>query len=124
MVPDVAREELINVGAILFSHADDFLEARIALDEARLLALSPDADLDIVKAHLDVMSRLCVGGPDAGPLGLLSRKERWHWLVAPKSTIVQTSAPHTGMCGDPGRMLDHVITRMVRVVRARTPTRL
>lgn len=117
VVPDVAREEFVNVGAVLFSHAYDYLDARIALDERRLLALSPDVDLDIVKSHLEAFRRLCAGGPDAGPLGLLPRKERWHWLVAPKSTVVQTSPPHTGMCGDPARMLEHVVARMVRVQR-------
>lgn len=121
VVPDVAREEFVNVGAVLFSHAYDYLEARIALDERRLLALSADVDLDIVTSHLEAFQRLCVGGPDAGPLGLLPRKERWHWLVAPKSTIVQTSAAHTGMCADPARMLEHVVARMVRAPRRAPP---
>ena len=119
VVPDVAREELMNVGAVLFSHAYDFLDARVALDEARLRAFYPGVDLDIVNTHLAAFPRLCHGGPAAGPLGLLSRKERWHWLVAPRSTIIQTSLPHTGMCSDPVKMLDHLVERMVRAPAGR-----
>lgn len=114
VVPDVAREEFVNVGALLFCHALDFLDARIELDRPRLLALAPSLDLLMLEAHLASFGTLCQGGPDAGPLGLLPRRERWHWLVAPRSTIVQCSPPHTGMSADPSAMLDRIVARMVK----------
>jgi hypothetical protein len=114
VVPDVAREEFLNVGAVLFCHAADFLEARIVLDRARLLAFSPSIDLATLEDHLQAFCPLCEGGPEAGPLGLLPRRERWHWLVAPRSTIVQCSPPHTGMCDAPGAMLERIVARMVK----------
>ena len=115
VVPHVEREELINVGAIVFCATRDYLGARIALDEARLLALAPDVDVALVKRHLEVIPRICAGGASAGAIGSLPIRERWHWLVAPRSTILQTSAPHTGMDESPENALDRLIATMVRV---------
>jgi hypothetical protein len=115
VVPDVAREEFVNVGAVLFCHALDFLDARILVDRPRLLALAPTLDLPLLEGHLAAFGPLCQGGPEAGPLGLLARRERWHWLVAPRSTIVQCSPPHTGVCPDPAAMLERIVTRMVKL---------
>jgi hypothetical protein len=117
VVPHVEREEFINVGVILFCNAHDFLTARIELDEARLLALFPDVDLALVRRHLEAIPRICEGGPGAGPIGQLPQQERWHWLVAPRSTILQVSAPHTGLCEAPEAWLERLLDRVVRAPR-------
>jgi hypothetical protein len=113
VVPHVEREEFVNAGAIVFCDAHDFLSARISLNEARLLALAPDVDLALVRRHLDAIPRICEGGPSGGPIGRLTTRERWQWLVAPRSTILQTSPPHVGLTEDPmawlERLLDHVV---------------
>jgi hypothetical protein len=115
VVPSVERGELLNVGAILFAPARRFLDARIELDEARLIALWPAVDMDDVRAHLAVIPLVCRGGPEAGPIGQLPLSERFHWLVAPRSTIIQTSAVHAGLCDDPARELDRLVELMVRL---------
>jgi hypothetical protein len=102
---------------ILHCRARDYLDARIELDEARLLALAPDADLALVKLHLEAIPRVCAGGPGAGPIGEMPRLERWHWLVAARSTIIQTSWPHAGVCDDPAAALERIVGRVVRVAR-------
>jgi Protein of unknown function (DUF3037) len=114
VVPRVDREEFINVGVIVSCPAKDFLEARIELDAARLLAFAPSLDIDAVRTHLASIPRICAGGPDAGPIGQLSPRERFHWLVAPRSTIIQTSRVHSGRCTDPGPVSEHLLRRMVR----------
>ncbi len=117
VVPHVEREEFINVGVILFCDAREFLTARIELDEARLLALFPDADLPLVRRHLEVIPRICEGGPAAGPIGQLPLRERWRWLVAPRSDVLQVSAPHTGLCEAPEEWLERLLDRVVRTAR-------
>jgi len=94
VVPRVDREEFMNVGVIISCPAKDFLEARIEMDEARLLAFAPQVDLEAVRAHLASIPRICAGGRDAGPIGQLSPREHFHWLVAPRSTIIQASRVH------------------------------
>jgi hypothetical protein len=118
VVPHVDREEFVNAGAILFCDAKDYLEARVELDDRRLLAFSPDADLATVKRHLEALPRICAGGPDAGPIGCLPLRERWAWLVAPRSTVLQMSAPHVGLCDDPAATLERLLATAVRVPRA------
>lgn len=113
VVPRVEREEFVNAGVILFCFARDFLAARVALDGGRVTALHPQADLVTIEEHLAAIPRICAGGPDAGPMGRLSRRERFHWLVAPRSTVVQVSPVHTGLCDEPARALDDVFERMV-----------
>jgi hypothetical protein len=117
VVPRVDREEFINVGVIVSCPAKDFLEARIELDEARLLALAPTLDLAAIRTHLSSIPRICAGGPDSGPIGQLSQRERFHWLVAPRSTIIQTSRAHSGRCSDPGPVSERLLDKMVRVSR-------
>lgn len=117
VVPDVEREEFINAGVIVFCHDHDFLAARIELDEARLRALAPDVDLPLVRRHLEAIPRICAGGPEAGPIGQLPLRERWHWLVAPRSTILQFSAPHAGLCDAPQEWLERLLDRVVRTPR-------
>jgi len=113
VVPRVDREEFLNAGVILFCLERDFLEARVRLDAARLAALFPDADAAAIAEHLAAVPRLCAGGPEAGPIGRLSQRERFHWLVAPRSTVIQTSAVHTGICEDPHAALAHLAQRLV-----------
>ena len=110
VVPHVEREEFVNAGVILFCESRDFLASRVELDEARLLALAPDVDLDLVRRHLEAIPRVCEG---KGAIGRLTIRERWRWLVAPRSTIVQTSPAHGGL-GEPEEALEHLMARVVR----------
>ncbi|HVW69549.1 MAG TPA: DUF3037 domain-containing protein, partial [Steroidobacteraceae bacterium] len=98
VVPRVDREEFVNVGVIVSCPAKDFLEARIEVDEARLVAFDPTLDLEAIRTHLASIPLVCSGGPGSGPIGQLTLRERFHWLVAPRSTIIQTSRVHTGRC--------------------------
>src|SRR5947207_872128 len=106
VVPRVERGELVNAGVILFCLQRDFLAARVEVDEPRLRALWPEVDLDLVRQHLEAIPKICAGTPDAGPIGKLSLRERFHWLVAPRSTMIQVSPVHAGLCDDPERTLD------------------
>jgi hypothetical protein len=114
VVPRVEREEFVNVGVILSCPSQDYLEARIELDERRLIALHPGINLEAVRAHLASIPLICAGGPQAGPIGQLSRRERFHWLVAPRSTIIQVSPVHTGRCADLKGTLEHLLNTTVR----------
>jgi hypothetical protein len=114
VVPRVERGEFVNAGIILSCDIERILQAGIELDEAALLALDADVDLEMVRSILATIPAICAGGSDAGPLGKLSARERFHGLVAPKSTIVQTSPVHTGQCSDPGQALEHLMDRMIR----------
>lgn len=120
VVPRVEREEFVNVGVIVSCPAKEFLEARIELDEQRVQALDPNADLEAIRAHLASIPAICTGGSLGGPIGKLSRRERFDWLVAPRSTIIQTSKVHTGRCTDPATLLEHLLTTMVRPVQSST----
>ena len=113
VVPKVDREEFINAGVIVSCPDLSFLEARIRLDESRLLALDPAVDLELVRKHLASIPIICRGGDDAGSIGLLPQRQRFHWLVAPRSTVIQTSPVHTGRCGDPAAALEHLVATMV-----------
>ncbi len=121
VVPKVDREEFLNVGAIVSCPARGFLDARIELDEQRLLALDPTVDIDTIRAHLATIPLICAGGERAGAIGQLSQRERFHWLVAPRSTIIQTSPVHTGCCADPNAALEHLLDTMVRPARSEPP---
>ena len=114
VVPRVERDEFINAGVILSCRARNFLAAMIELDEARLVALHPDADIEAIRAHLATIPAICAGGADAGAIGLLPRSERFDWLVAPRSTIIQTSPVHAGTCDEPADALRHLLATMVR----------
>jgi hypothetical protein len=114
VVPRVERGEFVNAGIILSCDVERILRAAIELDEHALLALDGDVDLGLVRSSLASIPAICDGGESAGPIGGLSPRERFHWLVAPKSTIVQTSPVHTGQCGDLEEVLAHLMHRMVR----------
>ncbi len=113
VVPKVDREEFINAGVILSCPDLSFLEARIKLNESRLLALDPSVDLDLVRNHLDSIPTICRGGDGSGSIGQLPQRQRFHWLVAPRSTVIQTSPVHTGRCADPSAALEHLLAKMV-----------
>jgi len=113
IVPRVERGERINVGVVLFSRPLDFLSARTALDEGRLAALWPDVDPKAVRPHLDAIEKIAHGDPNAGPIAALDTTARFHWLVASSSTIIQPSAVHTGVCGDPAAELDKLFDALV-----------
>jgi hypothetical protein len=113
VVPRVEREEFLNAGVILFCLERDFLGARVALDRERARVIFPGLDLALVEEHLAVIPRICAGGEGAGPIGRLSLRERWHWLVAPRSTVLQVSPVHSGLCEAPAAALDRLFERMV-----------
>jgi Protein of unknown function (DUF3037) len=113
VVPRVEREEFVNAGVILFCSEADFLAARVQLPRERLRALAPEVDLDLVASHLEVIPRIAAGGEGSGPIGRLSRRERWHWLVAPRSTVIQVGPVHGGLCDDATAALDRLFERLV-----------
>ena len=114
VVPRVERGEFVNAGIILSCDIERVLQAAISLDEKAVLALDANVDLDLVRSALGAIPMICAGGAAAGELGKLSARERFHWLVAPRSTIVQTSPVHTGQCRDPSAALEHLMQTMVR----------
>jgi len=113
VVPCVERGEYINVGVILFCRTRRFLGALISLDNQRLTVLFPAIDLAMVQQHLDSIPLVCSGSIEAGIIGQLSQSERFHWLVSPRSTIIQTSPVHSGLCTDPAVTLEHLLKTMV-----------
>ncbi len=115
VVPRVERGEFVNAGVVLFCRTRGYLAARVALDPARLAALDPSLDPADVLTHLDAIVRVAAGDPEAGAVARLEQSERFHWLVAPASTMIQTSPVHTGLCDDPGAMLDRLVASLVEL---------
>ncbi len=113
VVPRVERGEFVNAGVVLYCQEKRFLEAAIDLDPRRLRLLDPRLDPETVRAHLEAARRVCAGGPGAGPIGLLPPVQRFGWLVAPRSTVVQPGPVHTGLAEDPQEALDHLLATMV-----------
>ena len=114
VVPRVERQEFLNAGVILWCQQQDLLEARVELDEPRLRTFDAAVDLDAVRRHLASFSIICAGGNHAGPIGKLPKRERFDWLVAPRSTIIQTSSVHSGRCHDVSLTLERLLDTMVR----------
>jgi hypothetical protein len=114
VVPRVDRGEFINAGVILFCSTQGYLDARIELDRERLLALAPAIDLPLVESHLAVIPVVCRGGDEAGAIGQLPQRARFHWLIAPRSTILQTSPMHSGVHQDPQVALEGLFRKLVR----------
>ncbi|MDF2440368.1 MAG: hypothetical protein JWN98_1352 [Abditibacteriota bacterium] len=106
VVPRVERQEFVNVGVLLSCPALDFLQARIELDRPRLAAFAPWLDLESIEEHLQVIRLVCAGGPGSGPIGALPQRARFHWLVAPRSTMIQLSPFHSGLCPHPNESLN------------------
>lgn len=114
VVPRVERGEFVNAGIVLSCDIEKILRAAIELDEAALLAIDANVDLELVSKTLATIPAICAGGEGAGPIGKLSARERFHWLVSPKSTIVQMSPVHTGQCADVDAAVEHLMNTMVR----------
>lgn len=116
VVPRVERGECVNVGVLLFARTVPFLGARIELQAQaeRIRALAPDADLPLIQRHLRTFEAVCAGSPEGGPLAALPHAERFHWLTAPRSTVIQTSPVHVGRCDDPPAALDDLLNAYVR----------
>jgi molybdopterin-guanine dinucleotide biosynthesis protein len=114
VVPRVDRGELLNAGVIVFCPTQGFLDCRIELDQARLRALAPSIDLAVVESYLEAIPKICAGGGEAGSIGSLPQRARFHWLVAPRSTVIQTSAVHSGVHEDPQIALDGLFEKLVR----------
>ena len=115
VVPRVEREEFLNVGVIVSCPAFKFLEARIDPDLDRLLLFAPIVDIESVREYLDAIPKICAGDPDSGSIGRLPQRSRFYWLTAPRSTVIQTSAVHTGLCSSPGAAINHLFETMVRM---------
>jgi Protein of unknown function (DUF3037) len=118
VVPRVERGEMINVGVIVSCPDSEFIAARIELDEQRLMALDPALDLATIRAHLATIPAICEGRPEAGPIAALPARQRFYWLVSPRSTVIQVSPVHTGRTADPTAALERLMESMVRVRRA------
>jgi hypothetical protein len=114
VVPRVERGECLNAGVVLLCRPKRFLAARVALDPARLQALAPGVDQTTIEEHLVAIERVASGDPEAGPIAQLGQGERFHWIVAPSSTVIQASEVHTGLCEDPAVELEHLFERLVR----------
>jgi hypothetical protein len=123
VVPRVERGEQFNAGVVLFCRQRGFLDARVALDEARLRALAPDTPADEVRAHLEALARVARGDLECGPIATLPQSERFGWLVAPSSTIIQPSEVHTGLSEDPQATLDALFAELVEPVSQGGATR-
>jgi hypothetical protein len=113
VVPRVERGECLNAGVILFCRPRRFLDARIHLDDGRLAALAPGFDASIARHLLERIPVICAGGKQSGPIGQLTQAERFNWLVAPASTVVQPGPVHTGLCADPEPVLERLFQRLV-----------
>jgi hypothetical protein len=114
LVPHVEREEFFNVGVILSCPAHKFLEVRIFLDEGKLKCFAPDAEAETIRQYLDIIPKICAGDAGAGVIGALSQRERFYWLTAQRSTIIQSSPVHTGFTAEPKKTLEHLFEKLVR----------
>lgn len=113
IVPQVEREEFLNVGVVVYSARHKFLKCRYHLNADRVIALFPELDLEEMKQHLHSFGQICAGDPDAGPIARLGMAERFRWLTATRSTVLQTSKVHPGLCTDPETMLDRIYAQQV-----------
>lgn len=113
VVPRVEREEFLNVGVILLCAKQKFLQTRIHLNETRVRALCSEVEIDNLKKYIHSFELICAGGAQGGPIGMLSMPERFRWLTSTRSTIVQTSKVHPGLCNDPNEMLERLFTQLV-----------
>ncbi|CAN5441034.1 DUF3037 domain-containing protein [soil metagenome] len=113
VVPRVEREEFLNVGIVLYCPKQKYLSAKFSIDEARLQAFSPQLDIEEVKTFLKAFCKICKGAPDSGPIGMLAIAERFRWLSATRSTVVQTSKTHPGLTSNAGDTLERLFTELV-----------
>lgn len=113
VIPRVERGECLNAGVILFCRPRRYLDARIHLDDGRLTALAPGFDSEVARQLLERIPVICAGGRDSGPIGQLTQAERFNWLVAPASTVVQAGPVHTGLGADPAQILERLFRTLV-----------
>ena len=113
VVPRVERGERLNVGVVVFCRPLGYLGARTGLDADRLRALAPDLDPALVLPHLEAVERIARGDADGGPIAQLDLTDRFHWLTAPSSTMIQPSEVHTGLCDDPAAQLERLYGELV-----------
>ena len=113
VVPRVERQEFLNTGVIVFCRERRYLAAKVTVDEARLYALWSHLEIQAIRQHTHAIVRICDGDPSAGPIAALSQSERFHWLTSPRSTTIQTSPVHTGICQDTDVLLDHLYAQMI-----------
>ena len=113
VVPRVERGEFINAGVIVFCLERRYLEARVVVDEPRLKALWPELDVETVRRHLEAIPKIAAGDHSAGPIARLSQRERFHWLVSPRSTIIQVSPVHSGICDEPENTVEQLAGRLL-----------
>jgi hypothetical protein len=113
IVPLVERGECINIGVILFCRTQRFLDMLIHFDQQRVSTFAPTLDLSLVQQQIEALVRVCRGGDGSGPIGQLSQAERFHWLVSPRSTIIQASPVHCGTCSDPASTLQKLLQKLV-----------
>jgi hypothetical protein len=113
VVPAVEREEFLNVGVVLFCAKQKFLKMKYKLDETRISNFSSKLDINEIKTYLESFERICEGSPDSGPIGTLPMAERFRWLTATRSTVVQTSKVHPGLCVDANAMLQKLFSELV-----------
>ena len=122
VVPRVDRGEAVNGGVVLFCRTRRFLGARVGLGEAReaaLRLLAPDLELELIRERLAIVPRICDAAPGSGPIGQFTQAERFHWVVAPQSTVVQAGPVHTGICQDPAAALDDAYEAMLGLAEPR-----
>ena len=112
LVPRVEREEFFNVGVILSCPAHKFLETRIFLDEGKLACFAPGVEAAAIRHYLDIIPQICAGAAKAGVIGKLNQRERFYWLTAQRSTIVQSSPVHTGFTANPAQTLEDLFNKM------------
>ena len=113
VVPRVEREEFINVGVILFCKTEKFLKVKYLLDTNRLLAFSPELDLNAVEENLKALEQICMGTKAGGAIGELDIASRFRWLTATRSTVIQTSKVHPGYTGNAAETLEKLYSEMV-----------
>ncbi|HEY4655728.1 MAG TPA: DUF3037 domain-containing protein [Cyclobacteriaceae bacterium] len=113
VVPHVEREEFFNAGIVLYCPDQKFLDTRFQMHEDMLRVFCDKLDIAGLKEHIAAFERVCKGGKDAGQIGKLPIAERFRWLTSPRSTVLQTSIPHPGLCDDAREMLEHLFEQLV-----------
>jgi hypothetical protein len=113
VVPSAERGEFMNVGVVMHCPALTFLGCRVHFAEERFGSLWPDHDVSVIRQHVEAFARICAAEPKAGPIAKLSRRERFHWMVSPRSTVIQVSPVHTGLCEDPEATIEELFRRLV-----------
>jgi hypothetical protein len=114
IVPHVATGAFVDIGVILHARTAEYLDLRVVTADDQLRALVPDVDIELLCKYITSCEKICRGDADAGPVALLPTSERFHWLTAPRSDVMQASPVHEGVCDDPARELDRLFARYVR----------